>query len=216
MDSTSRHRRVGLLAAFLLLHAGVASAAVDPVARCLAAKMKAASKKATDKSKCHQKALVKSLPVDPECLTKAEDKFAAAVTKADAAVGCPGTAANLEDRVDFCVDSFVNTLICPGKIVGGFCWIAGAAGASCDVACAAKGLAYDPATLTYAGSSGTDANCAAVMTAFGYGPYLGSTSCGSVGCNLNLGSPFAVVRCVDGITTSDASSFSRVRACACM
>lgn len=55
---------------------------------------------------------------------------------------------------------------CPGKIVGGYCWWKGPDGLSCANTCTSIGMAYDPATATYAGSGGSDANCSAVVSAW--------------------------------------------------
>ena len=50
---------------------------------------------------------------------------------------------------------------------GGFCWFLGELGADCNATCAAHGRGYDGATDSYAGSSGSDANCQAVLGALG-------------------------------------------------
>lgn len=55
---------------------------------------------------------------------------------------------------------------CPGKIVGGYCWWKGPDGVSCANTCASIGMTYDPATKTYAGSDGSNANCIAVAAAW--------------------------------------------------
>jgi hypothetical protein len=115
---------------------------------------------------------------------------------------------------------------CPGKIVGGYCWWKGPDGLSCANTCAAIGMTYDPATMTYAGSGGSDANCAAVATAwFGWYPpappitVLGAGSTG-VGCG-----DFTFPNFVDGLaygvyrdltaTTSEAVDPTVGRFCAC-
>jgi len=67
--------------------------------------------------------------------------------------------------------------------VGGYEWFLGAIGASCDSACTAEGLVYDPATETFAGSGGSDANCSAVLGALGHpGPTFGFNAEAGVGC----------------------------------
>jgi hypothetical protein len=53
----------------------------------------------------------------------------------------------------------------PSAVVGGYRWFLGGGGASCDDTCTAQGLVYSAATLSYAGSGGTDANCNAVLDA---------------------------------------------------
>lgn len=93
---------------FLLSLAAVANAQVPD--KCQAAKMKAVGKKTFDKAKCRAKALQKGVVVDPLCLTKAEDKFAKAITKADTLGSCPGTTTDLEAAVDQCVTDYVALL----------------------------------------------------------------------------------------------------------
>jgi hypothetical protein len=83
------------------------------VDKCQAAKIKAAGKKTLDKAKCHAKALQKGVAVDPLCLTKAEDKFAKAITKADTLGPCSGTATDLEAAVDQCVDTYAAVVSTP-------------------------------------------------------------------------------------------------------
>ena len=56
---------------------------------------------------------------------------------------------------------------CAGIPLGGYCWYWGGAGQSCDTGCASHG-GCDPSGIeTYTGSSGTDANCLAVIQALG-------------------------------------------------
>lgn len=83
------------------------TAAIAGDAKCAAAKVKAVGKKAADKTKCHQKALLKGTAVDPACLTKAATKFTAAIAKADGQGTCSDTASVLEALVDVCVGSLV-------------------------------------------------------------------------------------------------------------
>ena len=107
------------------------------------------------------------------------------------------------------------TLPCPGTgvFVGGACWYLGAPGADCDNACTNEGLVYDPATKSYAGSDGTDANCQAVYVALG-GPnsFLGNTNTGGMGC-FDYGGA-AAARDTDP-TTSNANLTGFKRVCAC-
>jgi hypothetical protein len=99
-----------------------------------------------------------------------------------------------------------------GVIVAGSCWFLGATAASCLNTCVAEGLAYDPATLTYAGSAGTDPNCEAVLAALGYvGAPVTTTSSSGVGCAISSG---AGVRDT-AATTSAATATGVQRACAC-
>jgi hypothetical protein len=101
---------------------------------------------------------------------------------------------------------------CPGVTVGGFCWLLGASGQSCDAVCGT--LAYDSATLTYAGSSGTDANCEAVLDALGVpaGSLFSGTCSEAVGCAYTGTSR---LRCTSPQTDSSTGSAGYERACAC-
>lgn len=94
---------------------------------------------------------------------------------------------------------------------GGFCWFAGIDGADCDGTCANAGRVYDGATESFAGGAGTDANCAAVLTALGMAPFSGSGS-GNLGC-----SEFSGLFSFRGTLTSSPSNFASGyrRACAC-
>jgi hypothetical protein len=71
---------------------------------------------------------------------------------------------------------------CTGEPVGGFCWFLGAPGASCDATCAGLGEVCDAATITYAGTGGTTAQCGAVLTALAApGPFIGDMSAAGLG-----------------------------------
>ena len=72
----------------VFMTSGVVVGATDPAAKCAVAKQKAAGKKFAARLKCYSTAVSKTLPVDPECLTKADTKFSDAFTKAEAAGGC--------------------------------------------------------------------------------------------------------------------------------
>ena len=98
---------VGALAVGALISV-VAHAATPPLAKCQGAKVKAAGAKVYAKAKCYQKAFLKGLPVDTTCLLKAEQKFGAAVNKADEGGPCPGVASDLEASVDSCVATLVD------------------------------------------------------------------------------------------------------------
>jgi len=65
---------VAMSAAALLLAVG-ADANGPPTGKCSSAKIKCATTKATALLSCHNKAESKNLPVDPECISKAETKF---------------------------------------------------------------------------------------------------------------------------------------------
>ncbi len=87
-------------------------AAATPAQKCAAAKVKAAGTKVNDKAQCQQKALRKSTAVDSACLAKAEQKFAKAYSKADAAGGCAvtGDADTVEVAVDACLTAFLGAI----------------------------------------------------------------------------------------------------------
>ncbi len=100
---------------------------------------------------------------------------------------------------------------CPGQLVGGYCWLYGNANASCDDTCTAFGLAYDPATWFYAGSSGDNARCNAVLDALGV-PAASIAIMGppAAGCS------YVTNRYRDFTRTSSATHYTNVRrACAC-
>ena len=74
---------------------------VSPAAKCAASKPTATGKKVSDETKC-QKALRAGTAVAPACLTKAEQKYAAAYAKAQDTGACldDGNAAALRARCD--------------------------------------------------------------------------------------------------------------------
>src|SRR5438034_5717304 len=74
--------------------------------RCAAAKLKAASKKAAAKLRCHEKALVQGKRVASACLLAADDRFLVAFAKAELKGGCATTRdqAEVEDQVERFVD----------------------------------------------------------------------------------------------------------------
>ena len=87
-----------------------AHTAVSPGAKCAAAKQKAAVKKVAAKIKCFQNAAAKSVPVDADCLGAAEEKFDAAVAKANKKGGCvrTGDATAIEAAADTCITDIRN------------------------------------------------------------------------------------------------------------
>ena len=103
-----RYLEVGLLVLALCPHAR--GQVLD---KCQAAKIKAAGKKTYDKAKCRAKALQKGVAIDPLCLTKAEDKFGQAITKADTLGSCSGTATDLEAAVDQAVNAYATLVNAP-------------------------------------------------------------------------------------------------------
>ena len=103
---------VALSLAACILAAPVAFAGPTPAQKCSGSKIKATSKKASAKLKCHEKAILKGVAVDPECLAKAEDKFTDAFAKAEAKGGCltTGDTGSIEALVDSFVDDSVAAL----------------------------------------------------------------------------------------------------------
>jgi hypothetical protein len=110
-----------------------------------------------------------------------------------------------------------------GVAVGGYEWFLGAVGASCDATCTAEGLAYDPATATFAGSGGSDTNCSAVLGALGHpGPVFGGNLGTALGCIYGATAGPSLIGVRDtSPTTSSAVASSMLgtqiqRACACL
>ena len=95
--------------------------------------------------------------------------------------------------------------------IGGHCWYTSGTNVSCSTACSNVSLTYNTATLTYAGSSGTLAQCKAVIDGvFGGNNTVTEnldTACmtSSVGCGVESASNYQ--RCTQ-IATTDAGSFS--------
>ncbi len=122
----------------------------------------------------------------------------------DGPLGCDGTCRFDAARCFDCTAS-------GGASEGGACWFLGGSGQSCATACAAVGLSYDEATRTFAGSEGTNGNCAAVLSSFSIGFSGGGPNVG-VGCvqesGLGAGRDKAP-------TTAAASCPICKRACAC-
>jgi hypothetical protein len=73
--------RIGLVTAAALALTVASADPADAQAKCAAAKVKAAGKKAGAKAKCHSKAVGKGDPVDPDCLLKAETKFSSSFAR---------------------------------------------------------------------------------------------------------------------------------------
>jgi len=108
---------------------------------------------------------------------------------------------------------------------GGFCWFLGVEGADCNATCAAHGRGYDGATDSYAGSSGSDANCQAVLGALGtLEAFDGVANLNGIGCVRSSFSicPFGgcsgsrLLRDVTNPTTASAAFPATERACACL
>jgi hypothetical protein len=95
---------VVVLTAVAAVWVSAALAAATPAEKCAAAKNKAAVKKLSSKLKCYRKAILAGQNVDAICLTDAETKFDAAMTKIEARAkgGCPlsGDGPTIEQAVD--------------------------------------------------------------------------------------------------------------------
>lgn len=111
---------------------------------------------------------------------------------------------------------------CHGAEVGGACWFYGAAGQTCVSVCDNEEMAYSPATMTYAGSGGSDTNCGAVLDALGAdgaGPSLTLTDCDvwhGLGCMLWVEPGYEHrPRCNNIPTTAEDAYADARRACAC-
>jgi cysteine-rich repeat protein len=109
-----------------------------------------------------------------------------------------------------------------GASVGGACWFLGEAGASCAETCSDAGLAYDDATGTIAGSSGTSASCTSVLNALGFvvGNATARTCDTGIGCfGQTLLAPLPLAsasRCTGAATDAESAPPSAARrACAC-
>jgi hypothetical protein len=107
-----RMRLALALSLVALVAAPVAQAETTPAQKCAAAKLRAATHKVNAELRCQKKALNKAVPVDPECLAKAQAKFEAAFAKAEAKGGCKteGDAAAVQESAELFVDDVVTTL----------------------------------------------------------------------------------------------------------
>lgn len=146
----ARARRAIAVLLVLTSFSSAAWGAPTSAQRCTAAKLKATAKKQFAKVGCHEKALLKNLPVDPECLAKAEGKFALAFARAEAKGGCITTAdaAAIEERVDeFVADLTVALPLAPKRVFQTLLGREGDFGglASADAACQSEA---DDAGLT--------------------------------------------------------------------
>ncbi len=197
--------------------------AVDPDIKCRAAKVKEAAKYSACRLKAESKAIKKGeVPDFSKCDSKFSEKWQKAESKAGGECPTENDEAAIQAQVQQCADDLVAALdpnSCSGAAVGGTCWYLGALNANCTDTCAAAGLVYDSATATYAGSSGTDANCAAVLDALGVpaGPVQALVcQASAVDCNHDtFGNIDSRFRC----TNAGGEGFAYVlakRACACM
>lgn len=123
--------------------------------------------------------------------------------------------------------SFLNNLppsvkvcSCTAQIVGAICWYYGGNNETCTNRCATFG-GYDNATETYAGRTGTNANCRAVLDALAapgaaVADDNGGLSAGSsLGCHYDGNKAEERVRGVRNNSTAGGSGNNRFRACAC-
>jgi len=105
-----------------------------------------------------------------------------------------------------------------GAAAGGSQWFLGEVGQSCDQVCAAQGAVYDPATGSFAGSGGSNVNCATVLFALGYpvGAIDSSSTGGGMGCMLTSGGAYRDTSPTTSWGSLPGSIGSFRRACACM
>jgi hypothetical protein len=202
-----------------------AAHAADPAVKCESGKLKESSKYAACRLKADAKAVSKAVAAD---YTKCDSKFGDKWDKTEAKAG-PGICPSEGDKVavqaditNLTTDLGLGLAGCPGAVVGGACWLLGAAQDNCDQTCTDAGRVYDAATETFAGSSGTDTNCMRVLDATGASSSSGfdtdTEACGffpTIGCIYDdfVGSR---VRCDSVATTSTAGGDEFVvRACAC-
>ena len=126
------------LVTILLVAAGASPArAISPTAKCLTAKHKAAARKVKNKLTCDAKARSRGVPVDPNCLARAEAKFAASFTKANARGVCPGTTSGVEAIVDNCVATLGTDVPGDGRCQATTVKAEAKAG-GCELLCAAR------------------------------------------------------------------------------
>ena len=216
--------------------------AIDPPpleqTRCGVGKKKCVAKTLSGLLKCFQKAQTPGGPTDPNsagCVDKATSKFdggsdpsMGCVAKLESKIGNDclppvGNTGGLSRLVDSCTTALLTRLeaTLPAgceAVVGGFCWVLGAPGASCDAACAGIGKVCSTATASYAGGGGTDAKCENVLIALGAPGTFGyddpcSDYPGQFGC-FRDSSTGAQGRCKSSTTCSDTlAGFERVCAC---
>lgn len=100
-----------------------------------------------------------------------------------------------------------------GVEVGGGCWFFSGMTENCSATCALYGGTYNALTMSYAGSSGSDVNCNAVMDALQMSPGLSTgTTANAAGCHINSNGD----RLRGTTATTDVANVSGGgRACAC-
>ena len=147
--------------------------ALDADVKCNAAKVKEAAKYSACLLKAESKAIKKGEVADlSKCDSKFSEKWQKAESKADGECPTENDEAAIQAQVQQCADDLVAALdpgSCPGPgaAVGGACWYLSNDDESCGDVCGGLGLAYNFATQTYAGNTGTLANCLNVMDALG-------------------------------------------------
>lgn len=77
--------------------------------QCAIAKLKAASKRASSKLACHQKAITLNQVADPTCLHKADLAFLNTIEKTEKKFQCTSNNTNLVNEADSCVSNLVET-----------------------------------------------------------------------------------------------------------
>lgn len=100
-----------------------------------------------------------------------------------------------------------------GKVVGGACWFLGATGDTCATVCSTQN-GYNAATLSYAGSGGSDANCDAVLDALGVPAGAMTATSNAAGCQARA-SLNSRRRGTNPTTDTSVPYFQHQRACAC-
>lgn len=217
------------------LLASVAYAA-DPAVVCRAQKLKAAGKYSSCRLNAIAKGALKGLSPDyTKCDSTLTTKWSQAEVKAGPGV-CPseGDGGSMQSRLT--VDaSEVDCLLEGGQMFDGSCWYLGGIGENCTSVCTAHGRSYSNSTETFAGSSGSLANCGAVLatlippagpctTAWNLPPFNILVGVG-LGCFWNVSEdcsdPFTPTynwfgfRDTSAATTAAASLGDVARVCAC-
>ncbi len=201
--------RLATVAAIVLLPT-LALAGATPEQKCESAKNKAVGVYSLCLQKAEAKAVKKDEPADTsKCSTNFDKQWNKAEAKWPT---CPtlGDGLAIKADVESCMDGISASLSCDVAL-GGACWYLGAAGDSCDGACADVGLVYDPATAGF-GAASAD-NCNAIMDALGDAstPWVGPPALCIVagGCYAAAGSRTLCA------ATSAAQIIGAERACAC-
>jgi len=139
--------------------------AIEGVPSCAVRKLRAAGLKAAGKNVCASRAMRAGTAVDAACAQKVEEKFAAAIAKADARGSCTGTAAEVTALVDACLAGLPPPIPCTGgtghPICGGTC---------------AEGLTCRPYEV-FANGASIETGCGCVDVT--NGPECAGTTCGT-------------------------------------